>query len=84
MFDERTKKVACTKQAQAVKGKSKSDCPLCAAGHDANKARIYKLDEMDDRPRRRMEQGGRQLGEELRNAVQHAQPGGGGQVGGRK
>ena len=35
------------KQTQAVKGKGKSNCPLCAIGHDANKARIYDLDEMD-------------------------------------
>lgn len=25
----------------------KSNCPLCAIGHDANKSRIYKFDEMD-------------------------------------
>ena len=27
--------------------KGKSNCPLCAVGHDANKSRIYKFDEMD-------------------------------------
>ncbi len=47
MFDEKTKKVAYTKQTQAVKGKSKSNCPLCAVGDNANKARIYDFDEMD-------------------------------------
>ena len=47
VFDEKTKRVAYNKQTQAVKGKGKSNCPLCAVGHDANKARIYDLDEMD-------------------------------------
>lgn len=47
VFDEKTKKVAYTKQTQAVKGKDKSNCPLCAVGHDANKARIYDFNEMD-------------------------------------
>ncbi|MBK9118385.1 MAG: HNH endonuclease [Phycisphaerales bacterium] len=47
VFDEKTKKVAYNKQTQAVKGKNKSNCPLCAVGDNANKARIYKLDEMD-------------------------------------
>ena len=47
VFDERTKRVAYTKQTQAVKGKNKSNCPLCAVGDNANKARIYDLDEMD-------------------------------------
>jgi len=46
-FDEKTKKVAYTKQTQAVKGKNKSNCPLCAVGDNANKGRIYKLEEMD-------------------------------------
>lgn len=46
-FDEKTKKVDYTKQTQAAKAKNKSNCPLCAIGHDANKARIYDLDEMD-------------------------------------
>lgn len=47
VFDEKTKKVAYNKQTQAVKGKNKSNCPLCAVGNNANKARVYKLDEMD-------------------------------------
>ncbi len=45
VFDEKTKRAAYTKQTQAVKGKS--NCPLCAIGHDANKAKIWELDEMD-------------------------------------
>lgn len=47
VFDEKTKKVAYNKQTQAVKGKNKSNCPLCAVGDNANKARIYDFDEMD-------------------------------------
>lgn len=47
VFDEKTKKVAYNKQTQAVKGKNKSNCPLCAMGDNANKARIYDFDEMD-------------------------------------
>jgi hypothetical protein len=47
VFDERTKKVAYNKQTQAVKGKNKSNCPLCTVGDNANKARIYDFDEMD-------------------------------------
>lgn len=47
VFDEKTKKVAYTKQTQAAKGKKKSNCPLCAVGDNANKARIYVFEEMD-------------------------------------
>jgi hypothetical protein len=47
VFDEKVKRSTYAKQTQAVKGKGKSNCPLCAMGHDANKARIYDLDEMD-------------------------------------
>ncbi|MGC4003053.1 MAG: hypothetical protein QM811_07930 [Pirellulales bacterium] len=47
VFDEKTKKVAYNKQTQAVKGKNVSNCPLCAVGDNANKARIYNIDEMD-------------------------------------
>ncbi len=47
VFDEKMKKLVYNKQTQAVKGKNKSNCPLCAVGDNANKARIYKLDEMD-------------------------------------
>lgn len=47
VFDEKVKRATYAKQTQAVKGKGKSNCPLCAIGHDANKAKIYDLDEMD-------------------------------------
>jgi hypothetical protein len=47
VFDEKVKRVAYAKQTQAAEGKGKSNCPLCAMGPEANKGRIYKLDEMD-------------------------------------
>lgn len=47
VFDPKTKKVAYAKQTQAAQAKGKSNCPLCAIGDNANKTRIYKLDEMD-------------------------------------
>jgi Protein of unknown function DUF262/HNH endonuclease len=47
VFDEKTKKTAYNKQTQAVKGKNKSNCPLCAVSDNANQARIYDFDEMD-------------------------------------
>jgi hypothetical protein len=47
VFDPKTKRAAYTKQTQAAKAKSKSNCPLCAGGDNANKARIYAFDEMD-------------------------------------
>lgn len=47
VFDEKTKKVAYNKQTQEAKAKGKSNCPLCAIGDNANKKRIYELDEMD-------------------------------------
>ncbi len=47
VFDPKTKKVAYTKQTQDAQDKGKSNCPLCSIGENANKSRIYKLDEMD-------------------------------------
>ncbi len=47
VFDEKTKRVAYNKQTQDTQAKGKSNCPLCAVGANANKGRIYKLDEMD-------------------------------------
>jgi len=45
IFDDKVKQVAYAKQTQVAKGKS--NCPLCAIGDNANKSRIYKLEEMD-------------------------------------
>lgn len=47
VFDEKVKKATYAKQTQAAEVKGESNCPLCAIGRDANKSRIYKLNEMD-------------------------------------
>ncbi len=47
IFDEATTYSTYQKQTNAAKARSKSNCPLCALGHDANKGRIYKFEEMD-------------------------------------
>jgi len=47
VFDIPVKRAAHAKQTQAAQGKGKSNCPLCAVGHGANKTRLYKFDEMD-------------------------------------
>ncbi len=47
IFDEATKKAVYTTQTAAAEKKEKSNCPHCAIGHDANKSKIWKFDEMD-------------------------------------
>jgi len=47
VFETYVKRAAFLKQTQKVEGKGKSNCPLCAVGHGANKSRIYKFEEMD-------------------------------------
>lgn len=47
VFDAKVKKATYEKQTQAAEAKGESNCPLCAIGHDANKSRIYALNEMD-------------------------------------
>ncbi|MBU1130843.1 DUF262 domain-containing protein [Patescibacteria group bacterium] len=47
VFDEATKKSVYTIQTETAKTKGKSNCPLCAIGHDANKEKIWSLSEMD-------------------------------------
>lgn len=47
IFDEATKKSVYKDQTAKAETNGKSNCPLCAVGHDANKNRIWKLDEMD-------------------------------------
>jgi hypothetical protein len=47
VFDEPTKKAVYASQSAEAKAKGVSNCPNCAIGHDANKAKIWKLDEMD-------------------------------------
>lgn len=47
IFDEPTKKSVYARQTNEVKGTDNSNCPLCALGHDNNRNRIWKLNEMD-------------------------------------
>lgn len=47
VFDEATKRSVYTKQTNAAVSKGESNCPLCAIGHDSNKTKIWKLNEMD-------------------------------------
>jgi hypothetical protein len=47
VFDEATKRSVYAAQTKTAKAKSKSNCPLCAIGHDANKSKLWSLSEMD-------------------------------------
>lgn len=47
VFDEATKKSVYMVQTKVAENKKESNCPLCATGHDANKKKIWRLDEMD-------------------------------------
>ena len=47
VFDEATKNNVYSRQTDAAKAKGESNCPLCAVGHDSNKSRIWKINEMD-------------------------------------
>jgi len=47
VFDEATKKAVYKSQSSEAKAKELSNCPLCAVGHDANRAKTWKLEEMD-------------------------------------
>ena len=47
VFDEATKKAVYATQTAKAKTKKKSNCPLCAVGHDANKSKVWSLGEMD-------------------------------------
>ncbi len=47
VFDEATKTSAYASQTKEAKNKNKSNCPLCAAGNNVNKSKIWKLSEMD-------------------------------------
>jgi len=47
IFDDATKKAVYAAQTDEAKEHSHSNCPLCALGNDANKTRIWKLNEMD-------------------------------------
>ncbi|MFH1029660.1 MAG: HNH endonuclease [bacterium] len=47
VFDEATKKAAYKEQTTKAEKKKISNCPLCAIGHDANKKKIWSLNDMD-------------------------------------
>ena len=47
VFDEATKKSVYTNQTKEAEKKGVSNCSHCAIGHDANKAKIWKLADMD-------------------------------------
>ena len=47
VFDESTKRTVYTQQTTKAKANGVSNCPLCAIGSNANKTRIYKINEMD-------------------------------------
>ncbi|KYC50323.1 MAG: HNH endonuclease [Candidatus Methanofastidiosum methylothiophilum] len=47
VFDEATKRNVYSKQTEEAKNKGKSNCPLCATGHDSSKKKIWNLNEMD-------------------------------------
>jgi 5-methylcytosine-specific restriction endonuclease McrA len=47
MFDEVIKKTMYELQTKLANENSVSNCPLCTHGHDSNKTKIWKLEEMD-------------------------------------
>ena len=47
IFDDITKKSVYTNQANEAAEKNVSNCSLCSIGHDSNKTKIWKLEEMD-------------------------------------
>jgi len=47
VFDDATKKSAYKEQTIKAEQKKKSNCPHCALGHDANKEKIWSLNDMD-------------------------------------
>lgn len=47
VFDEATKRSVYEQQTKTAKAKTTSNCPFCALGHDANKAKIWSIKEME-------------------------------------
>ena len=47
LFDQATKAAVYAQQTGKATTEGKSNCPLCAIGHEANKARIWALKDMD-------------------------------------
>ena len=47
VFDQRTKQAVYAAQTERAREAHVSNCPLCAAGSDANCDRIYRIGEME-------------------------------------
>lgn len=47
IFSEEVKRAAYKRQTEEARSSEISNCPLCAVGNNANKARIYSRDDMD-------------------------------------
>lgn len=47
VFDEPTKKSTYASQTKDAEAKGVSNCPICATGHEVNKAKIWSISEMD-------------------------------------
>ena len=47
IFEESTKKTVYARQTNDAKNFGKSNCPLCAIGHDKNSKKIWKYNEME-------------------------------------
>ena len=47
IFDEPTKRAAYEKQTREAEAKKKSNCSLCAVGHEANKSKVWSFNEME-------------------------------------
>lgn len=47
VFDDATKRAVYAEQTKAAEKKGVSNCPSCVLGHDANKEKIWSLNEMD-------------------------------------
>jgi len=47
VFDDAAKYSVYSKQTKEAEKKGISNCPLCSIGHDSNKTKIWKLNEMD-------------------------------------
>jgi hypothetical protein len=47
LFDDKTKQAAYARQTKAAEAEEESNCPLCAAGDNDNKTRIYEQNEME-------------------------------------
>ena len=47
LFDKPTMRKVYQLQTDKAKSENISNCPYCAIGHDANRQRIWKLEEMD-------------------------------------